>query len=98
MNTSRPITIEDVRDAYDFQLEELNTRHLLSIFRHINGTLESSRRRCRYDDYYAEGCDAKHDMLKHQAARIRRILDTRPHVPNKREARKLRQQAAKAGT
>lgn len=58
----------------------------------------------RYDDYYSMECLNEHRCQCEKECRqniliminrIYEILNTRPHIPNKKEARKLRQKRAK---
>lgn len=90
MDTSKPVTIERVIAATDAELATLQTRHLLALHHEFSLVLLHDWRQAEHgwqDDPSPDRWRA--------IERLKAILDTRPHVPNKTEAKKARQLAAK---
>lgn len=67
-------------------LEGFNTRQLLSMLSGVRLTLV---------DYYMELGSADDKLFSAYKDRIKKVLATREHVPNKLEAKKIRQERAK---
>lgn len=88
MDTSKPITYQQVAAASDAELATLTTRHAKEL--HRRWALEHAS-----DTHYSES-DGDPDK-NYAIIRLKALLDTRPHVPNKKEAKAARQAAAKRG-
>lgn len=67
-------------------LETFNTRQLLTMLSSVRLTLV---------DYYLEVASADYKLFSEYKDRIKKVLATREHVPNKIEAKKIRQERAK---
>ena len=64
---------------------EMNTRELLALYRRTRNDLS-------YSDMYEE----EHiEEMEQEVAAMKRELNTREHIPNKAEAKKIRQEKAK---
>lgn len=98
MDTSKPITIQQLMDASDADLATLTTRHLFSIYRGLQQA-DAYNGHYGHDDYdwnndkHGPETQKTHSLMD----RLKAILDTRPHVPNKKEGKALRREAAKRG-
>lgn len=88
MDTSKPITYKQVAAASESELETLTTRHAKEL--HRRWSMEHAS-----DTHYSEK-DGDPDK-NYAVIRLKALLDTRPHVPNKLESKRLRQEAAKRG-
>ena len=74
------------------QLEKMSTVNLIRFMRYYDNHYNNSD----YDCYWGN-CQCKAECLelrKRMSMRIYEILKTRPHIPNKKEAKALRQQRA----
>lgn len=92
MDTSKPITPERIVSISDSELETLTTKHALVLYRSLAGNITSA--------FYEKECgygDGPTTTLTQAAIRLKALLDTRPHVPNKKESKAARQAAAKRG-
>ncbi len=96
MDTSKPITPEMIAAASPADIASLTTRHVKTL--HERWRLDTQL--C-YDYIHDTDDMAKeppHVVALFTAVRkLKSELDTRPHVPNKLEAKRLRQEAAKRG-
>lgn len=92
MDTSKPITYTCIVAATDAELATLSTRHAKALHRSLSSGLAqecvASARGWR---------DAPDPDIDKAVTRLKALLDTRPHVPNKAEAKLARQAAAKRG-
>ena len=75
--------VQTLKDKY----EKMNTRQLLAEYRGMRFNYTN------YDMYEEEYIDNIEEELKI----IKTELDTREHIPNKEEAKKIRQENAKKG-
>jgi hypothetical protein len=93
MDTSKKLTLTDILNATDEQLNKLTTRHALTLYRGISRWVTHF-----WDDSTRGGESEFHsDLAMHKTAaeRLKKLLDGRPHVPNKKASKALRQLAAK---
>lgn len=86
MDTSKKLQPWDINEASEADLASMNTRHLKAL-------LAEWRNVPDHDRYYEPDPDGVSYVKA--CERLRAVLATRPHVPNKNEAKLLRQQAAK---
>ena len=74
------------------ELETMATKNLIDLMRHYeHANIDFT------DDCYWDECQCQKECLelrKRMTARIYEILKTRPHIPNKAEAKKIRQERA----
>lgn len=80
------------QDMVDHTVEVLNTfntKHLLSILKRVQMEIPTH-------DYYSPNGDEYLESLDDYHKRLKSVLATREHVPNKLEAKKIRQERAKA--
>lgn len=89
MDTSKPIQPWDIVKATQSEISDLTTRHIHAMFVCWR-TVGLSRREW-------EDRDDAVDMYEKATAILKAELSRRPHVPNKKEAKAIRQAAAKAG-
>lgn len=90
LDTSKPIRPEDIVAASDADIASMNTRHILALY----------QKWCPHDwdngVSYGVPLTPWEKMVREAVIRLGKELDKRPHVPNKKEAKELRRQAAKA--
>ena len=92
MDTSKRIRYQDVNAANDIELAKLTTRHAKEL--HRDFSLLCIRDYYEYERGWKEGMNTD---LAEAVNRLKKLLDTRPHVPNKVDAKRIRQEAAKRG-
>ena len=93
MDTSHRINPIDVINATDEQLEKLTTPHALVLFRRYTRDMSY----IWYDIERGRDSEDSQELKDYQTAsvRLQKLLATRPHVPNKKDGKALRREAAK---
>lgn len=90
MDTSKPLTLEAIAKATDAELATLNTRHALVLHHRFRLAEISDSLDVEYG--FIDAMDPNYSIAIN---RLKALLDSRPHVPNRKEAKKARQLAAK---
>jgi hypothetical protein len=93
MDTSHRINPSDIINATDDDLKYLTTAHALDLYRRFTRSISFIW--CDIERGYAS--EDSQELKDYQAAsaRLQKLLATRPHVPNKKEGKALRREAAK---
>lgn len=91
MDTSKPLELTDIVDG---NIDELSTAHLLSLMKGLRKQYYAGVCGCGCNEWRYGDPDP---VVEGAMNRIRSVLRNRPHHPNKKERKRLRQEAAKRG-